>query len=73
MSLPGIIAGFVAAAGTTIPEAVKSAIEGVAPIEAIAALLLGLVAGYFLGRFFGDDLAESRTFGYLSGKRRLRD
>jgi predicted Na+-dependent transporter len=73
MSSPWIIAGFVAAAGgTTIPEAVKDAVKGV-PIEAVAALLLGLVAGYFLGRFFGDDLAESRTFGYLSGKRKLRD
>lgn len=77
------IAGFVAAAGENVgtlilskPVAVfnslKSAVEKVVPLSAIAALIVGLLIGYALGRFFGDDLAESRTFGYLSGKRRLR-
>jgi membrane protein DedA with SNARE-associated domain len=77
------IAGFVAAAGETggtlilsNPSAalnsIRGAVEKVVPLPALAALIVGLLIGYALGRFFGDDLAESRTFNYLSGKRRLR-
>jgi len=76
------IAGFVAAGenggtlilsnSTSALSSIRSAVEKVVPLPAIAALIVGLLIGYALGRFFGDDIAESRTFGYLSGKRRLR-
>lgn len=71
---------FLAAAATATTAAegsfmssVRAAIERVAPLEVIGALIAGCVIGYFVGRFFGADLMESKTFKYLSGKKRLRN
>lgn len=42
------------------------------PPQILGAFLLGLIVGYAIGRFFGEDLAENDVFDYLSGKARLR-
>lgn len=39
----------------------------------IVSLLLGFGLGYWVGRFIGEDMMESKTFAYLTGKYRLRE
>lgn len=39
----------------------------------IVALLVGFGLGYWAGKFIGEDMMESKTFNYLTGKYRLRE
>lgn len=39
----------------------------------IAALVVGFGLGYWVGKFMGEDMMESKTFSYLTGKYRLRE
>lgn len=41
-------------------------------LEGAAAILIGILLGYALGRFFSESFGEQARFNYLTAKRKVR-
>lgn len=41
-------------------------------VESGGALVIGLILGYALGRFFSESFGEQARYDYLTAKKRLR-
>jgi len=55
-----------------VQELIAKVSEKVPP-EIAAVFIVGLLLGYLVGKFFAEDLMESETYSYLTGKMKLRE